>query len=123
MNLARLLATNGDDTAALNAFLKGSDFAEHEDCMKMAELYYQKKLLVQAEHWYRVAAKKEEGVSPGPFLGLLRVKLLGNELDEAESLILTIEKSKPGSILGTDLDEEASHLLRQRNLDEFLNGG
>ena len=123
LNLARLFATNGDDTAALNAFLKGSDFAEHEDCMKMAELYYQKKLLVQAEHWYRVAAKKEEGVSPGPFLGLLRVKLLGNELDEAESLILTIEKSKPGSILGTDLDEEASHLLRQRNLGDFLKAG
>ena len=123
LNLGRLLAKTGDDTNALNALSKGSEFAEHQDCMLMAGLFYKKKLLAQAEHWYREAARREEGISPGPLLGLLRVKLFGGDLDNAEALILAIEKSNPGSIAETDLENEASELLRRRRLADFIERG
>lgn len=123
LDLGRLLAKSGDETDALNALSKGSELAEHSDCMLMADLFYKKKLLVQAEHWYREAARREKGITVGPLLGLLRVKLFGGDLDNAETLILAIEKSSPGAIAETDVENEASELLRKRRFGDFIERG
>ena len=40
LDLGRLLAKSGDETDALNALSKGSELAEHSDCMLMADLFY-----------------------------------------------------------------------------------
>ena len=51
------------------------------------------------------------------------MKLFGGDLDNAEALILAIEKSNPGSIAETDLEKEASELLRRRRLADFIERG
>ena len=51
------------------------------------------------------------------------MKLFGGDLDNAEALILAIEKSNPGSIAETDLENEASELLRSRRLADFIQRG
>ena len=123
LRLARLLVLEGKNTAALNAFSKGSDQSTYHDCVSMANLYYEKKLLPQAEHWFRQASIKGQQSSPLPMIGLLRIKLLKKEEEVAESLILEIEKSFPGSIEETDLDKETANLLKKRNLVKLLQVG
>ena len=48
------------DTEALNAFGQAVELTNHEDCLLMAELFFEKNLLVQAEYWYRESARKEK---------------------------------------------------------------
>ena len=81
----------------------------------MANLYFEKKLFQQSEHWFREASRKQEGVQ-APLIGMLRIKLLNQENEKAESLILAIEKNHPGILSETDLDKEAANLLRKRRL-------
>jgi tetratricopeptide (TPR) repeat protein len=123
LRLARLLALADQSTESLNAFSKGSEACNYHDCITMAKLYYRKKLIPQAEHWFREAARRQEGVQAEPLLGLLRIKLLNQDEENAESLILAIEKNHPGSIEGTDLDKESAALLRKRNFSKFVRGG
>ena len=65
----------------------------------------------------------QEGVQAEPLMGILRIKLLNQENEKAESLILAIEKNYPGTLSETDLDKEAANLLRKRRLSEFIRGG
>ena len=120
---ARLLARADMDTEALNAFGQAVELTNHEDCLLMAELFFEKNLLVQAEYWYRESARKEKGITPRPLLGLLRVKLSTKEEDQAEALILAIEKSNPGTIEGSGLSQDAADLLRKRRFGDLFDRG
>lgn len=120
---ARLLARADMDTEALNAFGQAVELTNHEDCLLMAELFFEKNLLVQAEYWYRESARKEKGITPRPLLGLLRVKLSTKEEDQAEALILAIEKSNPGTIEGSGLSQDAAALLRKRRFGDLFDRG
>lgn len=120
LRIARLLVIEGDHTKALNAFSQGSNSALFHDCLTMANLYYEKKLLPQAEYWYQQAATKNNAKGIEHLLGLLRISLLNGEEKEAEEIILQIEKSAPGSLEQTDLDEECAQILRKRNMAELL---
>ena len=119
----RVLAKAGKHTEALNAFGMATEHATHEDCLIMAELFFQKNLLVQAEHWYRESARKEDGITPRPLLGLLRVKLATGDESSAEALVLAIEKSNPGTIEGSGLSGEAAELLRKRRGSDYSERG
>ena len=120
---ARLLAQAGKNTEALNAFAKATELTTHEDCLVMAELFFEKNLLPQAEHWYKESARKEEGITPRPLLGLLRVKIASKDEENAEALILAIEKSNPKTIEGSGLSEGAADLLRKRRTTELIDRG
>lgn len=120
---ARLLAQTGNNTEALNAFVKATELTTHEDCLVMAELFFEKKLLPQAEHWYKESARKEEGITPRPLLGLLRIRMASNDEENAEALILAIEKSNPKTIEGSGLSEGAAALLRKRRTSELIERG
>ncbi len=123
LRVARLHALLGENTYALNAFSKGSETCSYDDCITMANLYFEKKLFQQSEHWFREASRMEEGVQAEPLIGLLRIKLLNQENEKAESLILAIEKNHPGILSETDLDEDAAKLLRKRRFSEFIQRG
>lgn len=123
LRVARLHALLGENTLALNAFSKGSGSCSYDDCITMANLYFEKKLFQQSEHWFREASRMQEGVQAEPLIGMLRIKLLNQENEKAESLILAIEKNHPGILSETDLDKEAANLLRKRRLSEFIQGG
>jgi tetratricopeptide (TPR) repeat protein len=120
---ARLLAQADKSTEALNAFVKATELTTHEDCLVMAELFFEKNLLPQAEHWYKESARKEEGITPRPLLGLLRVKIASKDEENAEALILAIEKSNPKTIEGSGLSEGAADLLRKRRTNELIDRG
>ena len=120
---ARLLAETDESTEALNAFAKATELTTHEDCLVMAELFFEKNLLPQAEHWYKESARKEEGITPRPLLGLLRVRIASRDEENAEALILAIEKSNPKTIEGSGLSEDAADLLRKRRTTELLDRG
>ena len=120
---ARLLARADMDTEALNAFGKATELTDHEDSLLMAELFFEKNLLVQAEYWYRESARKEKGITPRPLLGLLRVKLSTDEEDQAEALILAIERSNPGTIEGSGLSQDSAALLRKKRSAELFDRG
>jgi len=120
---ARLLAQAGKSTEALNAFGKVTELITHEDCLIMAELFFEKKLLPQSEHWYKESARKEDGITPRPLLGLLRIRMATRDEENAEALILAIEKSNPKTIEGSGLSEGAAALLRKRRTPELLARG
>ena len=120
---ARLLAQAGKSTEALNAFVKVTELITHEDCLIMAELFFEKKLLPQSEHWYKESARKEDGITPRPLLGLLRIRMASRDEENAEALILAIEKSNPKTIEGSGLSEGAAALLRKRRTPELLARG
>ena len=120
---ARLLAQTDKSTEALNAFAKATELTTHEDCLVMAELFFEKNLLPQAEHWYKESARKEAGITPRPLLGLLRVRIASRDEENAEALILAIEKSNPKTIEGSGLSEDAAALLRKRRTTELLERG
>ena len=77
----------------------------------------------QAEYWYRESAKRDEGINPEPLLAILRIHLFSRNLDSAESLILAIEKSNPGTLIETDLSQESADLLRSRRLSDLIDKG
>ena len=120
---ARLLAKAGKSTEALNAFVKVTELVTHEDCLIMAELFFEKKLLPQSEYWYKESARKEDGITPRPLLGLLRIRMASRDEENAEALILAIEKSNPKTIEGSGLSEGAAALLRKRRTPELLARG
>ena len=120
---ARLLAQAGKSTEALNAFVNLTELITHEDCLIMAELFFEKKLLPQSEHWYKESARKEDGITPRPLLGLLRIRMASRDEENAEALILAIEKSNPKTIEGSGLSEGAAALLRKRRTPELLARG
>ena len=123
LSQARLLAKVDKKKEALNAFGKAPDLTTHEDCLLMAELFFEKNLLVQAEYWYRESARKETGITPRPLLGLLRIKLASGEEGQAEALILAIEKSNPATIEGSGLSQESADLLRRKRFGELIQRG
>lgn len=120
---ARLLAKLGRETDALNAFSKASELCDDKDCLMIAELFFRKKLWAQAERWYRESAKKEEGISAEPLVGLLRISLIRGDENKAESLALAIEKTNPGTIDSTDLSNEVADLIKRRRLADLLESG
>ena len=59
LSLARILEQQGDEREALNAFEQAREITNPQDCIKIGNLYLKKKILVQAEKWFKEAAKKE----------------------------------------------------------------
>ena len=119
---ARILSKTNKPTEAINAFNKGADFLTFEDCILMGNLMMSKKLLPQAEYWYK-NAKLKNNTSPKPLLALLKIKLDTNDDDIAENLIFEVEEVSPGSLDQTDLAQASAVLLRKRNLGEFISKG
>ena len=123
LKYARLLAEADKKTEAINAFSRVPDLCTNEDALVLANLFYDKKLWAQSARWFRVSAKLEDGVSPKPLLGLLRISLIEKDEDQAESLCLALEKTHPGSIDSSDLNLEVANLLRRRRLADLLDDG
>ena len=123
LTFARLLAEADKKTEAINAFSRVPDLCTHKDALTLATLFYDKKLWAQSARWFRESAKREDGISPKPLLGLLRISLIEQDEDQAESLCLAIEKTYPGSIDSSDLSLDAVDLLRRRRLADLLDAG
>jgi len=123
LTFARLLAEADKKTEAINAFSRVPDLCNHEDALTVANLFYDKKLWAQSARWFRESAKRENGISPKPLLGLLRISLIEQDEDQTESLCLAIEKTHPGSIDSSDISPEVSSLLRRRRLADLLDAG
>ena len=124
LSFARLLAQKGRDTDALNAFSQASDEALAQDCLLMGALFTKKKLFQQAKHWFRESSRRSApGVEPAPLLGLLQVAYLEKNDAEAETLILALEKSNPGSVEASVFAEKSADLLRKRRLADFIARG
>ncbi len=123
LDLARLLASQNRSTDALNAFSKANELANSEDCLMMANLFQGKNLFSQAKHWFEQSLSRSEKTSTGPLLGLLKIaKIQGND-EEAEKLILELEKTSPGVLEDSELGAYASKVLRSRRLAEFISLG
>ena len=85
----RVLAKINQPTKAINALTKGSDHLTYNDCLMMGNLLSSKNLIPQAEFWYKTAQGKEAD-NPAPLLSLLKIKLISQEAQESEDLILQI---------------------------------
>ena len=120
---ARMLADKGLATESLNAFSQASNHANANDCLIMANLFLQKKLLSQAKHWYSESANRSEDLPTQSLIGLLRVAKEEKKEEEAESFILALEKLAPGILESTDLAEFSANLLRRRKLANFIARG
>ena len=123
LSYARLLAESGEETKAINAFSRVPDLCDHKDALNLANMFFKKKLWPQANRWYRESAKREDKLSAEPLLGLLRLSLIENDLDQAESLSLTIEKTLPGTLDDSDLADQVSALLIKRRRIQLLDAG
>ena len=124
LSFARLLAQKGRDTDALNAFSQAPDEALAQDCLLMGALFTKKKLYPQAKHWFRESSRRSgPGVEPAPLLGLLQIALLEKNDAEAETLILALEKSNPGSVEQSVFAQTSADLLRKRRLADFIARG
>ena len=123
LKYARVLHRLGERSKALDAFLQASDKAETADAMAVAQLFLAKKMYTQAEHWFRSAEKKAPSQSPLPYLGLLEVRLSLKDENSAETLMLAMEKTHPGSLDKSEHAKTAADLLkRRRSLDFFQRG-
>jgi len=123
LKYARLAAEADKKTEAINAFSRVPELCNDEDALILANLFFDKKLWTQSARWFRVSAKLEDGISPKPLLGLLRISLIEKDEDQAESLCLALEKTHPGSIDSSDLNLEVANLLRRRRLADLLDAG
>jgi tetratricopeptide (TPR) repeat protein len=120
LKYARVLHRLGKKSKALDAFLQASDKAETADAMAVAQLFLAKEMYPQAEHWFRSAEKKAPNQSPLPYLGLLEIRLSLKDENSAETLILAMEKTHPGSLDKSEHAKIAADLLkRRRRLDFF----
>lgn len=120
LKYARVLHRLGKKSKALDAFLQASDKAETADAMAVAQLLLAKGMYPQAEHWFRSAEKKAPNQSPLPYLGLLKIRLSLKDENSAETLILAMEKTHPGSLDKSEHAKIAADLLkRRRRLDFF----
>lgn len=123
LKYARVLHRLGKESQALDAFLQASDKAETADAMAVAQLFLAKKMYPQAEHWFRSAEKKAPNQSPLPYLGLLKIRLNLNDENSAETLMLAMEKTHPGSLDKSEHAKATADLLkRRRGLDFFQRG-
>jgi len=120
---ARLLAGMGNDTEALNSFTQASEDATAEDSLLMGDLFLKKNLFTQAKHWYGESSRRKSGSPTLPLLGLLRVAKAENNGNDAETIILALEKSEPGILDQTDLAEFSTNLLTRRRLADFISRG
>ena len=96
LRFARMLADKGRSTESINAFSKASDEATADDCLMMGELFLQKTLLAQAKHWFSESSTRSDSSPTQPLIGLLRVAQMGKNEEDAETIILALEKSEPG---------------------------
>lgn len=123
LKYARVLHRLGKESKALDAFLQASDKAETADAMAVAQLFLAKEMYPQAEHWFRSAEKKAPNQSPLPYLGLLEISLSLKDENSAETLMLAMEKTHPGSLDKSEHAKTAADLLkRRRRLDFFRRG-
>ena len=123
LRFARMLADKGRSTESINAFSKASDEATADDCLMMGELFLQKNLLAQAKHWFSESSTRSDSSPTQPLIGLLRVAQMGKNEEDAETIILALEKSEPGILETTDLAKYSADLLRRRRLADFIARG
>ena len=123
LRFARLLADKGHGTESLNAFSKASNEATADDCLVMGNLFLQKNLLPQAKHWYTEASRRTDHSPTKPLMGLLKVAKTENKEEEAETIILALEKLDPGILEPTNMAEYSADLLRRRRLADFIARG
>jgi TPR repeat protein len=121
LSLARILEQQGNEREALNAFEQAREITNPEDCIKIGNLYLKKKILVQAEKWFKEAAKKASNPTAEPLLGLLRVKIANADEDSAEALILAIEKAYPKKLASLDVAKNLKNILVKRRISELNN--
>jgi len=119
LSLARILEEQGDEREALNAFEQAREITSPVDCIKIGNLYLKKKIFVQAEKWFKEAAKKENNPSVEPLLGLLQVKIANDDEDSAEALILAIEKAYPKTLASLDAAKNLKNILVKRRISEL----
>ena len=123
LKYARVLHRRGKESQALDAFLQASDKAETADAIAVAQLFLAKEMYPQAQHWFRSAEKKAPNQSPLPYLGLLEIRLNLKDENSAETLILAMEKTHPGSLDKSEHAKATADLLkRRRGLDFFQRG-
>lgn len=123
LRFARLLADKGQGTESLNAFSKASKEATADDCLVMGNLFLQKNLLPQAKHWYGEASRRTEDSPAQALFGLLKVAQGEKKDEDAETIILALEKLDPGILESTDLADFSADLLRRRRLADFIARG
>ena len=121
LSLARILEQQGDDREALNAFEQAREMTSPQDCIKIGNLYLKKKILWQAEKWFKEAAKKENVPSAEPLVGLLLVKIANADEDSAEALILAIEKAYPETLASLNVAKNLKNILVKRRISELNN--
>ena len=121
LSLARILEEQGDDREALNAFEQARKITNPQDCIKIGNLYLKKKILWQAEKWFKEAAKKENVPSAEPLVGLLLVKIANADEDSAEALILAIEKAYPKTLDSLNEAKNLKNILVKRRISELNN--
>jgi Flp pilus assembly protein TadD len=120
LKYAHVLNRLGKESKALDAFLQASEKAQTADALAVAQLFLAKAMYPQADHWFRAAEKKAPNQSPMPYLGLLAIRLKLNDDSSAETLILAMEKTHPGSLDKSKHAKAAADLLkRRRGLDFF----
>lgn len=123
LKLARILAQNGEDTEALNAFEKSGDTTTAMDCVSAGNLYLRKGIFVKAQYWFEKSLKKQTNPIENALLGLLQIKIEVKDESAAESLIFDLEKSFPGSIDNSPHREKYASIIKRRNLKEFTDRG
>jgi tetratricopeptide (TPR) repeat protein len=123
LSLARILEQQGNEIQALNAFEQAKKITNSNDCLIIANLYLKKKILVQAEKWFKDAAKKENPSTSTPLVGLLKVKLLNSDYDSVETIILAIEKTFPGTLADIPEKDVLKSILVSRRIKELNDRG
>jgi len=123
LSLARILEQQGNEIQALNAFEQAKEITNSNDCLIIANLYLKKKILVQAEKWFKDAAKKESPSTSPPLVGLLKVKLLNSDYDSVETIILAIEKTFPGTLADIPEKDDLKSILVSRRIKELNDRG
>ena len=86
------------------------------------EIYFRKNLLPQAKHWYTEASRRTDHSPTNP-MGLLKVAKTENKEEEAETIIMALEKLDPGILEPTNMAEYSADLLRRRRLADFIARG
>ena len=123
LRFARMLADKGRSTESINAFSKASNEASADDCLIMGKLFLQKNLLAQAKYWFSQSSTRSDRSPTQPLIGLLRVAQMEKNDEDAETIILALEKSVPGILETTDLAKYSADLLRRRRLADFIARG
>ncbi|MDG0965584.1 MAG: tetratricopeptide repeat protein [Opitutales bacterium] len=121
LSTGRLLAKNGQETEALNAYERSGELPSSSDCIVIGNLYLGKNILVKAEYWFDKSLRKQIKPPVQALIGQLQVKIaLGNE-KLAVLVLLDIEKHFPGTLDNMIDREKYASILRSRKLAEFTN--